>query len=109
MNDHQTMIETQKESSYKALSFSFSTALTRLKDGAKIKRACWGAPYLWILPAATVKAEWCREPHLKNLCTLNQGIIECEASIRMWTHDGKVLTGWTPSQSDMFANDWIIL
>jgi hypothetical protein len=87
----------------------FSTALSWLKDGAKIKRATWGKSYLWLLPAATIKAEWCREQHIKNLCTDNQGQIDCESSIRMWTEDNKVLTGWVPSQSDMFANDWIIL
>lgn len=107
MNDHQTMIETLKESTHKGL--PFSTALSWLLGGAKIKRACWGEPYLWLLSAATVKAEWCREAHLKQLCTDNQGQIECEASIRCWTEDKKVLTGWVPSQSDMFAEDWLVL
>lgn len=65
--------------------------------------------YLWLLPAANVPAEWCKEPHLKALAEANGGTVECLASIRMKTADGKVLTGWLASQSDMMAEDWVVL
>ena len=65
--------------------------------------------YLWLLPAAKVKAEWCREPHLKAVAESNGGEIECLGSIRMMTADKKVLTGWLASQSDMLAEDWHLL
>lgn len=65
--------------------------------------------YLWLLPEAKVKAEWCREPHLKALAEANGGEIEALASIRMLTADKKVLTGWLASQADIMSTDWVIL
>ena len=65
--------------------------------------------YLWLLPAANVKAEWCKEEHLKALAEQNGGEFECLASIRMKTADDKVLTGWLASQTDMLAEDWEVV
>ena len=66
--------------------------------------------YLWLMPATTVKAEWCKEPVLKKLAEDNGGEIECLGTIRMFTHDSTgrnaILTGWLASQSDMLAEDW---
>lgn len=65
--------------------------------------------YLWLLPAASVKAEWCKEPHLKALAEANGGEIEALGSIRMMTADRKILTGWLASQTDMLSEDWELL
>lgn len=90
---------------------NFGWALERLRDGKRVARAGWNGKgmYLWVLPAAQIKAEWCKETHLKQLAENNGGEIECLASIRMLTADKKVLTGWLASQSDMFATDWEII
>ena len=90
---------------------SFGVALESLKKGYRIARAGWHGKraYIWLLPAATVKAEWCREPHLKEVAEANDGEIEAVGSIRMMTADRKVLTGWLASQADMLAEDWAIL
>lgn len=87
----------------------FGWALRLLKQGKCVARQGWNGKgmYLWLLPAATVKAEWCREPWLKSLAEQNGGVIEALGSIRMMTADGKVLTGWLASQSDMLADDWV--
>lgn len=94
---------------------TFGDAIEALKIGRRVTRAGWNGRgmYLWLMPAATVKAEWCREPHLKRLAEENGGEIECLGSIRMFTVDASgrraVLTGWLASQSDMLAEDWIVL
>lgn len=90
---------------------TFGEALEALKQGHKVRRLGWNGKnmYLWLLPAAMVKAEWCKEPHLKFLAEQNGGEVECLASIRMRTADGKVLTGWLASQTDMIATDWEII
>lgn len=90
---------------------AFGSAISALKAGRRVTRAGWNdrGMYLWLLPAATVKAEWCREPHLKEIAEKNGGEVECLGSIRMRTADGKVLTGWLASQSDILAEDWEIL
>lgn len=89
----------------------FGDAIAALKNGHFISRAGWNGrgKYLWLLPAATVPAEWCKEPHLKLLAEKNGGAIECLPSIRMLTADRKVLTGWLASQTDMMATDWQVV
>ena len=90
---------------------TFGMAIEAMKHGAKVARRGWNGKgmYLWLLPAAPVKAEWCKEPHLKTLAELNGGEVECLGSVRMKTADGKVLTGWLASQTDMLSEDWCIV
>lgn len=90
---------------------TFGEAIEALKRGQRVTRAGWNGRgmYLWLLPSASVKAEWCREPHLKALAESNGGEVEALGSIRMLTADKKVLTGWLASQTDMLAEDWQIL
>lgn len=90
---------------------NFGRAISALKSGRRVSRSGWNGKgmYLWLLPAAMVKAEWCREPHLKAVAEANGGEIECLGSIRMMTADKKVLTGWLASQSDVLAEDWEVL
>lgn len=89
----------------------FGDAVEALKAGKRVSREGWNGKsmYLWLLPASNVKAEWCREPHLKAVAEANGGSIEALGSIRMMTADKKVLTGWLASQTDILAEDWCIL
>ena len=94
---------------------TFGQAIEAMKHGKKVARAGWNGKgmYLWLMPAATVKAEWCREPYLKEVAEANGGEIECLGTIRMFTHDSTgrkaVLTGWLASQSDMLCEDWMVV
>lgn len=90
---------------------TFGDAIEALKQGKRVCRKGWNGKgmYLWLLPAAMVKSEWCREPHLKEVAEANGGEIEALGSIRMMTADHKVLTGWLASQTDMLSEDWKIL
>lgn len=90
---------------------NFGEAIEALKQGKFVTRKGWNGKnmYLWLMPAATIKAEWCKEPHLKALAEENGGEIECLGSIRMKTADNKVLTGWLASQTDMLSEDWMVL
>jgi len=87
---------------------TFGEAIKLMQDGAFVARSGWNGKgmYLWIMPALSVPADWCKEPHLKSLAEKNGGFVECLATIRMKTADNKVLTGWLASQSDMMATDW---
>lgn len=89
---------------------NFGEAIEAMKNGKMVTRKGWNGKgmYLWLLPAAMVKAEWCKEPHLKTLAEANGGEVECLGSIRMKTADNKVLTGWLASQTDMLSEDWMI-
>ncbi len=93
----------------------FGAAIEALKLGKKVTRAGWNGKgmYLWLMPAATIKSEWCREPHLKEIAEAHGGEIEALGSIRMFTVNAHgrraVLTGWLASQTDMLSDDWMIL
>lgn len=89
----------------------FGWAIQKLKEGFFVARSGWNGKgmYLWLLPATTVPAEWCKESHLHRLAVKNGGTIEALGSIRMKTADNKVLTGWLASQTDMLAEDWQIV
>jgi len=90
---------------------SFSTALDACKKGHRIAREGWNGKgmYVWYMPPLNVPAEWCKEPVLKQLANENGGNIECLGTLRMYTADKKVLTGWLASQTDLLADDWQIL
>lgn len=87
---------------------NFGEAIEALKQGKRVTRKGWNGKnmYLWLLPAATVKSEWCRDPFLKEIADNNGGETECLGAIRMKTADNKVLTGWLANQTDMLSEDW---
>jgi hypothetical protein len=89
----------------------FGKAIEALKQGKKVARKGWNGKgmYLWLMPATSVKAEWCKEPHLKELAEANGGEIEALGTIRMLTADKKILTGWLASQTDILSEDWEIV
>ena len=89
--------------------FTFGEAIRKLKNGKRVARIGWNGKgmYLWLMPAATIKADWCKEPHLKQLAETNGGEIEALGSIRMLTADKKILTGWLASQTDILSEDWV--
>ncbi len=90
---------------------NFGEAIAALKEGKKVAREGWNGKgmYLWLMPAAKVKAEWCKDPHLKELAEANGGEIEAVGAIRMLTADKKILTGWLASQTDILSEDWVIV
>lgn len=90
---------------------SFGMAIEALKTGYKVARAGWNGKsmYLWLMPSTTIPVEWCKEPHLKQLAEQNGGSFEALSTIRMKTADNKVLTGWLASQTDMLAEDWMVV
>lgn len=68
---------------------SFSTALSWLKQGKRVRRVNWDFSYLIYLPPIP-KADF-------------------EGSIRVWVIDHQVLTDWVPNQSDLLAEDWEVV
>ncbi len=66
-------------------------------------------PFLWLKPATTVKAEWCKDLMLKRLAEANGGEIEALGTICMFTAQKQILSGWLASQTDMLSEDWEIV
>lgn len=89
---------------------TFGMAVEAMQRGKRVCRAGWNGKgmYLWLLPASEVKKEWCKDQRLIEAMG-DRDAIQCLGSIRMFTADGSVLTGWLASQTDMLAEDWMIL
>ena len=94
-----------------AETFDFGGAIRALNLGLKVARKGWNGKgmFLWLKPAATVKAEWCKDPILKALAEANGGEIEALGTICMFTAQKQILSGWLASQTDMLAEDWVIV
>ena len=90
---------------------TFGAAIEALKQGKKVTRMGWNGKgmYLWLKPATTIKAEWCKDPMLKEIVDANGGEAEALGTICMKTADNKILTGWLASQTDMLSEDWMII
>ena len=87
---------------------NFGQAIEALKQGERITRMGWNGKgmYLFLLPAATVPIKNIHTEPLRSIAEANGGTVECLPAIRMVTADGKVLTGWLASQTDILAEDW---
>ena len=99
------------EHDQKGNGLSFGKAIELMKQGFKVTRKGWNGKgmYLWLKPAAIIKSKECKDPKLKEIVDANGGEIEALGTICMKTADGKVLTGWLASQTDILSEDWKVL
>lgn len=94
-------------------SFDFGVAIRHLKNGKRVAREGWNGKgmFLFLLPAGTVPVKAIHDPALREVIEKEVGgeTFEALGSIRMFTADKKVLTGWLASQTDMLSQDWLVL
>jgi len=91
---------------------TFGNALEALKQGKKVARTGWNGKgmFLFLLPAGSIPKSYVKDPALLSVINEIEGdTFEALGSIRMWTADKKILTGWLASQTDMLSEDWVIL
>ena len=88
---------------------NFGKAIEALKQGKKVARKGWNGKnmFLWLKPAAIVKAEWCKDPMLKAIVNCEHNAIGNKAIAFVGTSG--VQMGWLASQADMLAEDWQIV
>lgn len=90
---------------------TFGIAIEAMKHGQKVARKGWNGKgmYVWVMPGSTVKnCPNISDPHLAEIDKA-EGEIRFLGSIRMRTATGDVLTGWLASQTDMLAEDWVVV
>lgn len=94
---------------------NFGQAIEALNRGEKVSRKGWNGKgmYLWKKPTFEITPEICSDPKLKQAVIDNGGKLLGLPTICMYTHDSTgrkaVLTGWLASQSDIFAEDWVLV
>lgn len=93
---------------------TFGLALEALKRGQRVARAGWNGKGMWLLLVGGTPTAVLREgtPYAN---ALGPEIGSCEIlpHIDMWTTNASgrraMLPGWLASQSDMLAEDWLIV
>lgn len=91
---------------------NFGQALEALKQGKRVAREGWNGKNMWLAlslgnPSLPSDNFW--NPHNKQFAIENGGSAEVLSVITMKTADNKILMGWLASQTDMLAEDWLIL
>ena len=93
---------------------NIGAAVEALKAGKRVARAGWNGKgmFLFLLPASDgIPTKVIHDPALRAVIESELGgdTFDALGSVRMFTADKKVLTGWLASQSDLLAEDWEIL
>ena len=89
-------------------------AVEALKAGKRVARAGWNGKgmFLFLLPAGEgLPTKIIYDPALRAVIESELGgeTFDSLASVRMFTADKKILTGWTASIPDLLAEDWEVL
>ena len=91
----------------------FGEAIDALKMGKKVARSGWNGKgmFLFLLPGGKVPKSAIHDPMLRKVMDeqVEGDSFPALPTIRMWTADKKVLTGWLASQTDILSNDWEIV
>lgn len=93
----------------------FEQALAMLKQGLRIRRMIWpDNEFLFLLHGGFVPITAVHDENLRQVLTdqghvTEDGYFKAKASIRKALADCSIMTGWVPSQVDMFADDWIVV
>lgn len=114
-NPERKIMENTTENTESKSLMNFGQAIEALNRGEKVSRKGWNGKgmYLWKKPAFEITPEICSDPKLKQAVIDNGGRLLGLPTICMYTHDSTgrkaVLTGWLASQSDIFAEDWVLV
>lgn len=93
---------------------TFGDALELLKAGHRVARSGWNGKGMWLalsggLEGHLVGATQFWSQHNAEHARKMGGVVKVLPAITMKTADGAILMGWLASQSDMLADDWMIV
>ena len=96
-----------------ASGMTFGDAIAALKAGARVARAGWNGKGMWLALSCgdtrDVASENFWSPHNAEFARQNGGTAKALPSITMKTATGEILMGWLASQTDMLAEDWVVV
>lgn len=90
---------------------SFGLAIEAIKKGLMVAHIGWENTFLFLLPAGEIPVAAIHDPALKKVIQkeIDSETFDALPSIRMWTADKKMLTGWAPSQPEMLSDQYYIV
>lgn len=96
-----------------AIAFDFGRALHALKAGKRVARQGWNGKGMWLAYSPGVKAlpadKFWAGPNRWYAQEQPGGTAEVLPCITMRTATGEILMGWLASQTDMLAEDWVVV
>ncbi|MBB5762435.1 MW1434 family type I TA system toxin [Methylorubrum rhodesianum] len=98
----------------KSSAMSFGEALAALKAGHRVAREGWNGKGMWlalsgVIGGRRVDADKFWSPHNEAFARENGGSATVLPCITMKTASGEILMGWLASQTDMLADDWMVV
>lgn len=92
---------------------SFSNALDAMKAGYRIARQGWNGKGMWAAVGSmkpdVIHSSQLNEGHMRDVAAANDdGMVTIRPSMYMRTANGEIVA-WTASQTDILADDWIVL
>lgn len=92
---------------------SFGLAIEAAKAGSRIARAGWNGKGMWVAytPGSTFPVAMAKEGHAAWHRAQEEGVemVTLLPHLDMRTADGSMCIGWLASQTDMLADDWVVL
>src|SRR5690606_5054683 len=95
---------------------NFGEALQWLKQGKKVTRSGWNGRNQWVvmMPPLYLPPYSSQEPGAKvnDRTARHIGVdtpLDLQPYCALFNAQGKWQPGWTPSQGDLFAEDWVVL
>ena len=93
---------------------TFGDALAGLKLGKRVARQGWNGKGMWLSLSGNgvryIPSESFWSKHNADFAAQNpNGTAPVLPCITMKTADGSILMGWLASQTDMLAEDWLII
>lgn len=91
--------------------FDFGLALMLLKEGERIARKGWTGKecFIYLVNGNDVPKSKLRNEAALQIADSPLETVRIHSHIDMKAADGSIAVGWTPSQLDMLAEDWVIV
>ena len=94
----------------------FSEALKNLKAGKKLTRKGWNGNivsfdpnmYIWLEPSCKIPRMDAMSENLKSAFGRNASMEKLGTFI-MKTRDNKLMVGWLATNTDLLADDWVVV
>ena len=91
---------------------NFGQAIEYLKQDKRVAREGWNGKGMWIALGQgnlSLPSESFWNKHSRSFAEQNGGTAEVLPYILFKTSDNKILMGWLASQTDILAEDWMIV
>ena len=89
---------------------TLSWALTQIETGHKVTRKSWTNEWFVKGQGGIIKSNDLWNPHARQFTkSLENKEIEVESYLLFKTAKNKLIMGWTPTQEDIFAEDYVVI